>query len=226
MANRAYISLWTSGYSEDVMLDRFERLLETVPLSRKRPGFSSLEIRAVSPAEAPLAEHDLRGVVVSAADVVALARERQNADTAYEVQGYWDLWQLDAASGLWQREPQRLLLICHGELYDEGVAAEAGHFMADIGLEHLFTGHAGLLASHGELQPHFSHLEPAEAEFLALITREESLAEYREKTRENVQQLLAWVRALEGALPVERYRLWSEGEENLEARLDDILAVR
>jgi hypothetical protein len=35
-----------------------------------------------------------------------------------------------------------------------------------------------------------------------------------------------WIRAVEGALPVERYRLWSEGEENFEARLDEILALR
>jgi len=31
---------------------------------------------------------------------------------------------------------------------------------------------------------------------------------------------------VEEALPVERFRLWSEGEENLEARLDEILVVR
>jgi hypothetical protein len=30
---------------------------------------------------------------------------------------------------------------------------------------------------------------------------------------------------VEKALPLERYLLWSEGEENLEARLDEILAV-
>jgi hypothetical protein len=34
------------------------------------------------------------------------------------------------------------------------------------------------------------------------------------------------MRAVEDALPVERFRLWSEGEENFEARLDHILAVR
>ncbi len=48
MANRAYLSIWTSGYGEDIMLDRFERLLETVPPSEKRPGFTNLLIRAVS----------------------------------------------------------------------------------------------------------------------------------------------------------------------------------
>ncbi len=42
---------------------------------------------------------DLRGAVAGAADVMALAREYRNADTVYEVEAYWDLWQRDGASG-------------------------------------------------------------------------------------------------------------------------------
>ena len=49
---------------------------------------------------------------------------------------------------------------------------------------------------------------------------------YREKTRENIKALFDWVRRIEQALPVERLRLWSEGEENFEARLEEILAAR
>jgi hypothetical protein len=53
-----------------------------------------------------------------------------------------------------------------------------------------------------------------------------NLKEYHAKTRENIQQLFIWVEAIERALPVERSELWSEGEENFEARLDAILARR
>jgi hypothetical protein len=53
-----------------------------------------------------------------------------------------------------------------------------------------------------------------------------NLKEYHAKTRENIQQLFNWVESLERALPVERSELWSEGEENFEARLDAILAQR
>jgi hypothetical protein len=67
---------------------------------------------------------------------------------------------------------------------------------------------------------------PAEAEFLARMDQEGQLREYQEKTRQNIQQLMDWIRAVEQVLPVERSILWSEGEENLEARLDEILAVR
>jgi hypothetical protein len=51
-----------------------------------------------------------------------------------------------------------------------------------------------------------------------------NLKEYHAKTRQNIQQLFNWVEAVEQALPVQRSELWSEGEENFEARLDAILA--
>jgi hypothetical protein len=57
------------------------------------------------------------------------------------------------------------------------------------------------------------------------MMNDERLHEYYEKTRANIQVLLNWVGAMEKALLLERHLLWSEGEENLEARLDEILAV-
>jgi hypothetical protein len=199
-----------------------------VPLSSQRPGFTNLLVRAVSPSETPLVEHDLQGVVASAADVMVLAREYRNADSVYEVEGAWDAWQRDADSTLWHRGPVPLLLLCNGEAYDDGVAAREGYFVADIGFEHLLTGHAGLLGARGASGDAVSRNppeHPLEEEFVTLMARDEYRDEYQEKTRENIQQVLAWVRAVEQALPVERYQLWSEGEGNLEARLDEILAV-
>jgi hypothetical protein len=52
------------------------------------------------------------------------------------------------------------------------------------------------------------------------------LKQYHQKTRENIQKLFRWVESIEAALPVERSELWSEGEDNFEARLDAILAQR
>jgi hypothetical protein len=49
---------------------------------------------------------------------------------------------------------------------------------------------------------------------------------YQEKTRENIKSLFGWVRKIEDALPITKLRLWSEGEENFEARLEEILAAR
>jgi hypothetical protein len=222
MANRAYISIWTRGYSEAVMLEQFEVLLATIPLSAQRPAFTSLVVRAVSPSEAPLVEQDARAHPASASDIAAWAREYRNADTSYEAEGWWDLWLWSAEPGRWQRKPERLLVICNGPEYDDGAAQETGYYTVDIGFEHRFTGHGGLLGSG--VAPS-APADPVEAEFLALMKSEQRLQEYYEKTQENIQQLLNWIRGIEGALPVERYRLWSEGEANLEARLDEILAV-
>ncbi len=115
-----------------------------------------------------------------------------------------------------------MLLIGNGRIYDDGLAQTSGDFVADVGFEHLFTGHAGILGTYGARS---APSDPVEAEFLAWMTHEEHLHEYYEKTRANIQVLLNWVTSVEKALPLERHSLWSEGEENLEARLDEILAV-
>jgi hypothetical protein len=122
-----------------------------------------------------------------------------------------------------------LALICHGLDYDDGIAGSAGHFQADLGFEHFFTGHGGLLAPRSASNSsHSSNSSehPVEHTFRQWMAASNNLKEYHAKTRENIQQLLLWVDAIERALPIERTELWSEGEENMEARLDEILAQR
>jgi hypothetical protein len=159
--------------------------------------------------------------MASASDVIALAAERESLDCSYEVEAYWDVWQRNLETGAWEKGPERVLLICNGPEYDDGAAKESGDFLADLGFEHFFTGHAGILGHGARSAP----ADPVEAEFLSWMTHEEHLHEYYEKTRANIQLFLNWARDAEKALPLERYHLWSEGEENLEARLDEILAV-
>jgi len=62
--------------------------------------------------------------------------------------------------------------------------------------------------------------------FRSWMSTPENLKLYHQKTRENIQKLFNWVESGEAALPVERSELWSEGEDNFEARLDAILAQR
>ncbi len=235
MANRAYAALWLrartdgSETGESDPLAHFERLLRTVPFSRTRQGFFSLVIRAVNPSETPLIEHDLRASPATSLEVMELARVHAYPDTAFEVEACWDLWVRDAESGIWSEQPQKLEIIAQGADYDKGASAESGDFVADLGFEHLFTGHAHLLAAPamagaGGASGRPEH--PEEAEFLAAMARPENLREYREKTCENIRSLMNWVRAAEATTPAERSRLWSEGEENFEALLDEILAAR
>jgi len=224
MPNRAYASVWIRNFDETNMHSHFEHFLATVPLADEPPGFTELVIRAVDSTETPLEEYDLRALVFTPAEITELARGHHSADVSLEVAARWNLWIRDMESVSWKKKPEQLTLFCFGPDYDRGIFAESGHLMADIGLEHMFTGHAGLLTPGSARVAQPEH--PDEARFLMWMSQPQNLREYQEKTRENVQRLMGWMRAAEEALPVERIRLWSEGEENFEARLDEILAVR
>ena len=226
MANRAYVRVWTRDFSEQTMIAQFARFLATSPLSASHPAFDELIVQAVDPSETPVAEWDLRGQGYGAPEVAALAVQHLNADTAYIVEAKWDLWSIDMERMKWEQSPQPLVLMCHGTSYDEGVAETAGHFVADLGFEHLFTGHAGVLAPAAAANPFASSDHPLEKTFRQWMAVEGNRKEYAAKTRENIQQLFGWIEAIERALPVERSELSSEGEENFEARLDAILAQR
>jgi hypothetical protein len=224
MANHAYLRIWTRDFSVETMIAEFARFLATAPLSTSQNKFTALVVQAVDPSESPLGEWDLRETAYGYAEVAALAAQSLHADTAYIVSAEWDLWGFDIESLKWQHKPEPLLLTCHGQEYDNGLAATAGHFLADLGFEHYFTGHGGLLAPGAASNPFGSSAHPVEHRFRQWMAVGENLKEYHRKTRENIQQVFSWVEAVERALPVERSELWSEGEANFEARLDAILA--
>jgi hypothetical protein len=224
VSNQAYLSIWCKDFEEERMLERFGAFLTTVPFSASKPGFSYLVIRAVDAAETPVFEQDLRALPLDGAGVVELAKGYLHSDCSYELQSNWDLWAYDALPAKWRQEPQPLELLCHGEDYDDGFWRENGHLAANFGFEHFFTGHAGMLGMHpGAKSPAQS---PEEARFLEAMAWPENLEIYQEKTRENIRKVLEWTRHIEKALPVAQIRLWSEGEENFEARLEEILAAR
>jgi hypothetical protein len=223
VSNQAYLSIWCKDFPEDLILERFGGFLETVPLSLTKPGFTYLVIRAVDYTEVPLLEQDLRSAPLDAEGIIGIAQEHLHNDCSYEVRSHWDLWVFDSESGRWQVQPQALEIYCHGQDYDGGFWQENGHLEANLGFEHFFTGHAGLL---GILRIAKSAPQsPEEERFLASMTQPANLQMYQEKTRENIRKLLDWNRRIEKAVPVERVQLWSEGEENFELRLEEILAV-
>jgi hypothetical protein len=226
MANHAYLRVWTRDFSESTMVPEFARFLTTAPLSAARPGFTELIVQAVDSTESSVAEWDLREQSFGPAEVSALAIQYLNADTSYIASANWDLWRFDVETLTWGQGPQPLTLTMHGTEYEEGLARSAGHFSADLGFEHFFTGHGGLLAPGSASNPFASSDHPIEHTFRQWMAVPGNLKEYHAKTRENIKLLFNWVEAIEGALSVERSELWSEGEENFEARLDAILGQR
>lgn len=224
MSNQAYMGVWLPDFPEERMLKDFAAFLGTVPFSPAQPGFTSLVIRAVDPSEAPVIEQDLRPAPADASAVIAIAENHLHADCSYEVQANWDLWIYDRSTDKWKTESQPLEILCHGEDYDEAFWRENGHIQVNLGFEHLFTGHAGLLGMNpAEAAPAES---PEEARFLEAMAWPENLRTYHEKTRDNIRKALDWTRRIEKALPSARIRLWSEGEANFEARVESILAAR
>ena len=226
MANRAYLRVWTREFTEQTLIAQFARFLATAPLSASQPTFTELTVQPIDATETPLASWDLRPLKYGPAEVAALAIQQLSFDSAYLVYGQWDLWGLDIENLKWQHKPEPLLLTCNGLDYDGGIATTDGNFSVDLGFEHFFTGHGGLLAPGAAANPFESSDHPIEHTFRRWMTAGGNLKEYHAKTRENIQQLFNWVERIEGALPVERSELWSEGEENFEARLDAILGQR
>lgn len=224
MANHSYLSVWLKELPEDQILERLGAFLATVPFSATRPGFTYLAIRAVDASEVPVLEQDLRATSLDPAGIVELVSEQLHGDSSYEVACQWDLAIFDAGTGKSAVEPQPLHIALRGEDYDDGFWREAGHFEVNLGLEHFFTGHAGLLGLRPG--PKSAPQSAEESRFLEAMAWPENLEKYQKQTRENIRRLQDWVRRIETSLPVEKVRLWSEGEENLEARLDEIVAAR
>ena len=224
MANQAYLSVICKDFPAEQIPVRFGALLQTVPVSSSAPGFTHLAIRAVDDSESPVLELDQRAAPLDAAGIVEIVAEQLHSDCSYETRCFWDLATIDAASAKAAAQPQALEIICRGEDYENAVWRERGHIEVQLGFEHFFTGHAGLLGS--QLGVKVPAQSPEEARFLETMAWPENLQRYQEKTRENIRKLFDWVRRIEDTLSVERACLWSEGEENFEARLEEIVAAR
>jgi hypothetical protein len=177
----------------------------------------------VDTSQPPVYEEDARSAPFDLSGVLEVVRQHVNSDSAYEVLAQWDLSAFDATSGKWKVEAQPLEIACFGEDYDEGVWGENGHFRAELGFEHLFTGHAHLLGA--SRWPSLAE-STEEARFLEAMAWPENRERYQRETRKNIKHLFDWVARIQKETSVQRVQLWSEGEENFEARLEEILAVQ
>ncbi len=118
------------------MLERFGKLLATVPFSASQPGITALTIRAVDSSQAPLEEHDLRAAPATPEGCVTLAKFHENFDCSYEARAHWDAWANE--TGQWKLAPQPLEVICNGEEFDDATFQTAGHFLVDLGIAERF----------------------------------------------------------------------------------------
>lgn len=223
MANQAYLSVWCPDFPEDQILNRLDMFLATIPFSASRPGIDRITVRAIDSSESPIVEQDARALPLEIAGAMEMIAGYVHSDCSYELHCYWDLAIFDADTAKFKMGPQPVEVLCHGEDYDSGFWRESGHFQICLGFEHFFTGHSGLLGSTRRANAPAASRE--EARFLEAMAWPENIERYQEKTRENIRKLLDWTQRIATAVPLERVRLWSEGEEDFEARMEEILAV-
>jgi hypothetical protein len=224
MANQAYVALWCRDFPDDQILNRLDMFLSTIPFSAARPGIDRVTIRAIDASESPIVEQDFRAMPLEIAGAIDVIRGYVHSDCSYELHCYWDLAVFDSHTAKFATEPCPVEVICNAPDYDNGLWIENGHFQVCLGFEHLFTGHAGLLGSQRRASAPAASQE--EARFFEAMAWPENIERYQEKTRENIRKLLDWTQRMAKAVPVDRLRLWSEGEEDFEARLEEILVVR
>ena len=114
MADHFYISCWLRGFNEHNALAHFQKTLTRFPFSRLAPG-ATLRVYAIEHIEPPLVER-IFDQEFDVSELIAAAREFQNADCAYEVETHWDL--LRPVGGEWKLQPAKVAITCFSPEFD------------------------------------------------------------------------------------------------------------
>jgi hypothetical protein len=115
------------------MLPQFQKLLLKFPFSQLRPGISLLRIHALSYSEPALLEQGFPSMP-EIDEVMETAAHHLHADCVYEIEGWWDIFQLEEES--WKLTPSRVLLQCFGPEFENPVG---DHLRVEFGLETWFV---------------------------------------------------------------------------------------
>ncbi len=181
------------------MLQHWGSALEEFPVSATSPGVRSLTIYPLRWSETPVLQQSFQeGADVE--HVTGLAAEWLHADCAYEAEMNWDLW-LQASPeipGKRRQVPSPVSLVCFGkEFADEGEEGRCD-LQVNFGLDFAFV---------------------PDLDELTRLQDSPEMEMVRQRTQENIQQLLSFVHRLERKLPVAKKLLWSESGENLAEKI-------
>lgn len=143
MTDQLFLSIWLQRQARENRLLSFEKLLQLFPFSQREQGQSLVSIHAVDTTEPPLLERPLNGPL-DIDDALATFRDYQGEDIAYQLEGWWDLWQFD---GDWQLRPGRVELACFGPEFDNGteqLPSRQEDLRIDFGVDAHFLPRAGV----------------------------------------------------------------------------------
>ena len=198
MSDRVYLSVWLEEYTIAELLSAWLKALAEFPVSSLSPGIRQLSVIPFQWGEAPALERAFsEGAAVG--EAAALAAEFLHDDYAYEVELNWDVWMPREPGSLdqWEKLAQSVSVACLGPEFEDEDTEEQPQLLLDLGLDSIFLPES---------------IEPALSEELL-----EGVA--GNCYRENIAQLLGYVRKLETVLPVSRRLLWSSSGEDLADRI-------
>ena len=134
MTDQLFLSIWLERHARAERLKHFRTLLRLFPFSQREQPQTTITIGAIDSTEPPLLERSVNGPI-DIEDVETTFADYNGADLAYEVEGWWDLWQLD---GDWELRPARVILSCFGPEFDNGTerkAIEQEDLRVDFGVD-------------------------------------------------------------------------------------------
>src|ERR1051325_4100446 len=216
MADPVYLSLWVPDFSSANMLGYWAKALGLFPASSLAPGIRELAVYPFNWAEAPVLEQSLEeGAPMG--EAVRLAAEFLHQDYAYQAEINWDVWvpqsNEDEAAGpdgrpqdglaQWERVPGTVSIACLGPEFEpeSDHGEERAHLLLNLGLDTLFLPDlSGILGADADTEDE-DELAQAVAEALEGVAGD--------CYRENIAQLLGYIRKLEKSLPIDRRLLWS-----------------
>ena len=213
MADQLFLSYWLRNYSEGTMLRNYEKLLRLFPFSRLGQQPSTFKIMAVDVSEPVVAEIPY-SPPVPIDDVLAVAKDFQNADASYRLETWWDLWQFDIE---WKLAPARVALCCFGPEFNQSPSGDALPLDVPRTPVIAFPNPNDDAALGCALEIEFG----IDANFLP----QPDLPDSPRMIESNIKSLLKLVHDLDDALPVETRRLWSESGENFAEKLHQALAA-
>lgn len=132
MSDRLYLSIWLKNHSAMTMPRQMAAALRQFPFSTQAPQVY-LRVSAVDPTEPALLEQAYE-LPDEMEELVADLEHWRSADSCFELEGYWDLWQ-ERPEG-WRLWPSRVNLFFQGPAYpsDEGEAVRV-----ELGLEEMYV---------------------------------------------------------------------------------------
>lgn len=134
MTDRLFLSIWLTPQSPRGRRRHFEQMLRLFPFSQRGQPQTVVTIRALATTEPPLLERPLNAPI-DQEGIFEILRDYEGDDVSYEIDTYWDLWQLEED---WSLDPARVLLSCFGPEFDNGTerdAADQEDLRIDFGLE-------------------------------------------------------------------------------------------